>query len=113
MQRFEIVAPTATPKAGSAQNIQDFVRPWLTGRRGLVIGGLAIVIAGLALGWNWLSAIGVAPIILSLAPCAAMCAIGACAMMKASSSSIKPGTPDQTTPPEPVSTPTQPGGQGS
>jgi hypothetical protein len=60
--------------------IWQAIRPWLTGRRGFIIGGLALAVTGLALGWSWLSAIGVAPVILSLAPCAAMCALGACAM---------------------------------
>jgi hypothetical protein len=60
--------------------IWQAIRPWLTGRRGLIIGGLALAVTGLALGWSWLSAIGVAPVILSLAPCAAMCALGVCAM---------------------------------
>lgn len=48
------------------------------GRRGLLIGSLMAVAAGMALNWNWLAAVGVAPLILSLAPCAAMCALGLC-----------------------------------
>ena len=62
------------------QAIWRAIRAWVTGRRGLIIGGLAVATTTLAIGWNWLSAIGVAPVILSLAPCAAMCALGACAM---------------------------------
>jgi hypothetical protein len=38
--------------------------------------GLAIVAAGGALNWGWLTAVGAAPIILALAPCAVMCALG-------------------------------------
>ena len=64
------------------QAIWQAIRPWVTDRRGLIIGGLAVATTGLAIGWNWLSAIGVAPLILSLAPCAAMCALGACAMRR-------------------------------
>jgi hypothetical protein len=78
MQQVEMTN-TAAPTAGHAQAIPSFIRPWLTGRRGLIIGGVAVVGAGLALGWNWLTAVGISPIILSLAPCAAMCAVGACA----------------------------------
>jgi hypothetical protein len=50
---------------------------------GAVIGGLAALVSGLFLGWPWLTAIGVAPLLVSLAPCIAMCALGlgACAMM--------------------------------
>jgi len=110
MQQLETINPAAA-KVALAQAVHKFVRHWLTGRRGLVIGGVAIVAAGLALGWNWLSAIGVAPIILSLAPCAAMCAIGACAMMKSNSSVAKPDTSNPGTPLDLTSTPTQPGRQ--
>jgi len=111
MQQFEISNPTSIVKAGPGRTIQDFVRRWLTGRRGLIIGGIAIVVAGLVSGWDWLTVIGVGPIILSLALCAAMCAIGACAMTKGNSSGAKPSSADQATPSEPISKPTQPGGQ--
>ena len=79
----------AQNKPWPAPAVRDLVRAWFTGRRGLVIGGIAIVAAGLYLSWGWLAAIGAAPIILSLAPCAAMCAIGACSMMKGNSSCAK------------------------
>jgi len=61
-----------------------------------VILGLAIVATGLALGWNWLTAAGVAPLILSLAPCAAMCAVGACAMSRGGTTCTKPEKADPT-----------------
>jgi hypothetical protein len=45
-----------------------------------VLGVLALgVIAGAAASqWSWLVAIGVAPLLLSIAPCAAMCGLGLC-----------------------------------
>lgn len=46
--------------------------------RALILLGLALAGAGVALNWSWLAAIGVAPVLLSLAPCAAMCALGLC-----------------------------------
>jgi hypothetical protein len=95
MQQLGIVKSSAAFRVGPMQAMQDAMRPWLSGRRGLVIAGIAIVAAGLALGWNWLSAIGVAPIILSLAPCAAMCAPGACGMMRGNSSCAKPDPLEQ------------------
>ena len=52
--------------------------PVLRGRRALAALGLAVVAAGLAWQWTWLTAIGVAPVLVSLAPCAAMCALGLC-----------------------------------
>ena len=52
------------------------------GRREMVIVAMAIIGVGLWLNWGWLAAIGAAPLILSLAPCAAMCATGYCVMCK-------------------------------
>jgi len=40
--------------------------------------GLAAVGAGLAFNWDWLAAAGVAPILIAVAPCLAMCALGLC-----------------------------------
>ena len=69
------------------------------GRRGLILTAMVLIGAGTALNWGWLSAIGAAPLILALAPCAAMCAAGMC-MMDGSKSctgdgeaSTPPGTP--------------------
>ncbi|WP_207791898.1 hypothetical protein [Siccirubricoccus phaeus] len=56
----------------------DRLPPVLRGRRALAVLGLAVVAAGLASQWTWLTAIGVAPILVTLAPCAAMCALGLC-----------------------------------
>jgi len=36
------------------------------------------IVMGLALNWSWLAAAGVAPILISLLPCLAMCALGLC-----------------------------------
>jgi hypothetical protein len=56
----------------------DRIRPLLRGRRALVAIGLLAVAAVLAWQRNWLTAIGIAPVLVSLAPCAAMCAMGIC-----------------------------------
>ena len=58
----------------------NFARPYLSGRRGLILLAVVVLGAGAALNWGWLVAIGVAPILVALAPCAAMCALGLCAM---------------------------------
>jgi hypothetical protein len=44
----------------------------------LALLAVAIVGTGLALNWSWLVAAGIAPMLLALAPCAAMCALGLC-----------------------------------
>ena len=55
-----------------------FRSPWLSKQRTVLLAGLGTLGAGLALNWDWLTAVGVAPILLSLAPCAAMCGLGLC-----------------------------------
>lgn len=51
----------------------------LGGKR-LLLGGVALALigAGLAWQWSWLVAIGVAPLLISVAPCVAMCTLGLC-----------------------------------
>jgi|SRR5882724_12543096 len=51
---------------------------YLGGRRGLIALAAAALILGTILGWSWLVAVGVAPLLLGLLPCAAMCALGLC-----------------------------------
>lgn len=53
---------------------------WATRKRMMTVAGAAAVFGGLTLNWGWLTAIGVAPILLTLAPCGIMCAVGLCAM---------------------------------
>lgn len=64
----EIAAPSIGSRLGNS----------LRGRRGWVLLALVVVGAALVLNWGWLAAIGVAPLLLALAPCAAMCALGLC-----------------------------------
>lgn len=54
------------------------LRHYLGGRRGLIVLAVAAVGMGLYFSWGWLAAVGVAPLLLALAPCAAMCALGLC-----------------------------------
>ncbi|HEV2160735.1 MAG TPA: hypothetical protein VGR52_00655 [Stellaceae bacterium] len=61
-------------------NAGQRARSWLTSPRGLLLVGIAVIAAGLALGWNWIVALGLAPIVLAIAPCALMCALGMCMM---------------------------------
>ncbi len=58
---------------------------------------LAIVATGTGLffGWGWLVAIGLAPILVSLAPCLLMCALGICMAQRGSAGNAKePTTPE-------------------
>lgn len=72
----------------------DVVRSWMGDRRVLAGAGLVIGGSGLALGWDWLTAIGVAPLIVSAAPCLLMCAFGLCMMGRGHQvTAAKPDTP--------------------
>lgn len=71
-----------TTKAGEpslAVIVTKLARHYLSGRRGLIVLGVLAVGAAIALNWGWLVAVGIAPLLLALAPCAAMCALGLCA----------------------------------
>lgn len=69
------------------------------GRRGMILTAMAVIGAGMALNWDWLTAVGVAPLILALAPCAVMCGLGLC-MMKGSKSCSSRTDPSGDTSPD-------------
>lgn len=62
------------------------------GRRGWLMAAIALIGAGAAMSWGWLTAIGAAPLILTFAPCALMCAVGLCAMGGSKSCATKSDT---------------------
>ena len=76
-----------------AQGMVNAAWPYIGGKRGLVVLVIGIAIAGAALNWSWLVAVGIAPILLAALPCAAMCALGLC-MNKAGGKSCSSGTED-------------------
>ena len=75
------MSATKSPQASETSFGHDLlyaVRYYLGSRRGMIALGLVAVASGAAFNWDWLVAIGAAPVILALAPCAAMCALGLC-----------------------------------
>ena len=77
--------PESTSKDASlTRDILAALRYWISalrfrlGTRGLIILAVAVIGAGLALNWSWVVAIGLAPILLAILPCAVMCALGIC-----------------------------------
>jgi len=78
-------------------------RSWLglrIGKRGMYWGLAALLLgAGLALNWSWLVAVGIAPLLVALAPCAAMCALGLCMRKGTGESCSKQAGPARETPP--------------
>jgi hypothetical protein len=69
---------TKTSETPLTQDLLSLLRYWLGGRRGLIGLITLAVMAGAILNWGWLVALGIAPLILALLPCAAMCALGLC-----------------------------------
>ncbi len=69
---------TKTGELSWANTVGGLARHYLGGRRGLIVLAVIVIAAGLFLNWGWLAAAGIAPILLALAPCAAMCALGLC-----------------------------------
>lgn len=69
---------TKTEAMSLARIIGARARHYLRGRRGLMLFGGAAVVAGIVFNWSWFVAGGLAPILLAVAPCAAMCALGLC-----------------------------------
>jgi hypothetical protein len=69
---------TETPDPTPAARPRQLRMPF--GRRGLLLSAFAVISLGAVLNWDWLTAIGAAPLILAVAPCAAMCVAGVCMM---------------------------------
>ena len=84
-----------------ARDIVAALRYWLStlrfrlGTRGLIILATVVIGAGLALNWSWLVAIGLAPILLAVLPCAVMCALGLCMMPKGEKSCSQQSSADE------------------
>ena len=83
-----------------AGRVLGAVRYYFSGRRGWLVSALLIASAGTYLGWGWLVAAGIAPVLLTLAPCAAMCALGLC-MRGSNGRSCSNGASGQSKLPEP------------
>lgn len=88
-----------SPKSENTSLTRDVLsaaRYYLGGRRALLVLAVVAAAAGLALNWNWLVAIGLAPILLSTLPCLAICAFGVCMMCRSNKEkAISRGASDQ------------------
>ena len=91
--------PAETAETSLTRDLVYAARYYLGGRRGLLIPAGLALLAGLALNWSWLVAAGIAPILISVLPCIAMCALGLC-MNRASGKSCSTGAST----PEPAAT---------
>jgi len=73
-----MTTPVENQERPLSQDVLYALRYYLGNRRVLLIIGGVVLVAGLAFNWSWLAAIGVAPLLLSVLPCVAMCALGLC-----------------------------------
>jgi hypothetical protein len=87
------------PPFSPIQLPRGVLRSWIGNRYVLAIVGLAVAGSGLALGWSWLTAVGIAPLIVSTAPCLVMCAVAACVMCRRNPVGITPSAAPTDTPP--------------
>ena len=65
-------------KPSLAQDWLHAVRYWLRGRNGVIALLVLAVVIGGAPNWSWLVAVGIAPLLIAVLPCVAMCALGLC-----------------------------------
>ena len=80
--------PTNTANTSLKRDLLYAARYYLGNRWGLLAVGILVLTIGAAFNWSWLVAAGIAPLLVSLAPCAIMCAVGLCCMnMKKSQAS--------------------------
>lgn len=70
--------PQAVSTSSPSQGGRFFAWRRLPRRTLLVAAALILIAGGMFLKWDLLVAAGVAPLILGLLPCAAMCALGMC-----------------------------------
>jgi len=89
-----IQTPTVTQTSQMGGIIRT-VRPYFTGRRGLLLLAAIALVAGAALNWGWLVAAGIAPLLLTALPCVAMCALGLCANKMMGKSCSTEAAPDK------------------
>ena len=75
----------------TAQRAVNKLWPYVTGRRGWILFGLAAIGGGLSMNWGTVVALGLAPLLLGVLPCVAMCALGMCMSGGSGKCSSKPG----------------------
>ena len=75
------------PQISVTQALLRTVQYYLRNRRVLMVLAGISILGGLTFNWNWLVAAGIAPVLISVLPCAVMCAIGVCCVKKSTGQS--------------------------
>ena len=92
-----------TADAAKPSLTQDWLyalRYWLRGPKGIAVLVVSALGVGAALNWSWLVAAGIAPLLLTVLPCAVMCGLGLCMnKMTGGSCSTSSGTSDHSSTP--------------
>lgn len=88
---MSIIRSPANHDTSLTRDALHSARYYLSGRRGLIILAVVALVSGLVLNWSWLVAAGIAPLLLGVLPCVAMCALGLC-MNRMSVKSCSAGT---------------------
>jgi hypothetical protein len=70
--------PAGSGQAPLTQDLLSAARYYLGSRTGIVALAAVAIGAGAWFNWGWLVAAGIAPLIVGVLPCAAMCALGLC-----------------------------------
>lgn len=107
---------TETSDESLARDLLYAARYYLGSRQSIIVLAVIAIAAGFAFNWNWLVATGIAPILLSVLPCAVMCALGLCAnrMFGGSCSTETPRSADaENRTREPAVLPPRPAASGS
>lgn len=73
---------TNSERALRVRGVPSAGRHYLGNRRTLLAIVVVTAAAGLAFNWNWLVAVGLAPILLGTLPCLVACAFGVCMMCR-------------------------------
>ncbi len=87
--------PQAAAETSLGADVLYATKYYLGGRRALILAGVTIAAAGLAFNWSWLVAAGLAPLLLSVLPCVAMCALGLCMSRMTGASCSKQAAPQE------------------
>ena len=82
-----------------AKDLYSAAHYYLGNRFGLLAIAALVLGLGAYSSWGWLVAVGIAPLLLTFAPCAAMCALGMCSMggkSKSPTDAASPGSVEGT-----------------
>ena len=81
------------PPASSAQKALNTIWPFINTKKAGLFLMLGLVAIGMYFNWGWFVAIGMAPLLLAVLPCAVMCGLGLCMMPGKNGSCSKSDNP--------------------